>query len=82
MEKIMELSEEQKNYAIDLMTSLVVEEICNESGADATKTLKEFVASETGKLLYEEESKLWWRGPSDIVAMYKKEMEEGKNKLK
>lgn len=40
---------------------------------DAAKALSEFIASETGKLLYDEESKLWWNGPSYIVDMYLKE---------
>jgi len=35
--------------------------------------LTEFVASETGKLLYDETSKLWWNGPSYIADLYLKE---------
>lgn len=73
MENIKELSEEQKNYAIDLMVTLVVEELCEESQHKATDILKDFVASKTGALLYDESSKLWCCGPSEIVEMYKQE---------
>ena len=73
MEKITELTEEQKKYAVDLMVTLVVEELAGTSGADSTQVLKKFVNSKTGALLYDEESKLWWRGPSDIAQMYRDE---------
>lgn len=75
MEKITELTEEQKNYAIDLMVTLIVEELCAGCDMDATTVLSDFVSSKTGALLYDEESKLWWRGPSDIADMYRKEKE-------
>lgn len=32
------------------------------------------MTSNTGRLLYEEESKLWWNGPSDIAEMFKNEI--------
>lgn len=75
MEKIKELTDEQKKYAVDLMVTLVVEELCEGQNLDSTKVLKEFVSSKTGALLYDESSKLWWRGPSDIAEMYRMEMD-------
>ena len=39
-----------------------------------TSSLEQFLLSDTGKLLYEEELKLWWDGPSSIVEMFEKEM--------
>lgn len=74
MEKLKAVTEEQKKFAVDAMVSLVVEELANESGNDPTTTLKDFVASKTGALLYDESSKLWWNGPSYIADMYKKEI--------
>lgn len=35
-----------------------------------TELLPEFVISSTGRLLYDETSKLWWSGPSDIAEMF------------
>lgn len=62
----------RKKFAIDLTVTLVVEELSSELSADPTVLLKEFVASKTGALLYDDSSKLWWRGSSDIAEMYKK----------
>lgn len=73
MEKLIELTEEQKKYAIDLAVTLVVEELSEELHQDASKILKEFIDSKTGRLLYDESSKLWWDGPTAIAQMYKKE---------
>ena len=73
MEKLENLTDDQKKYAIDLTTTLVVEEIAEKLGTDQAKSLHDFVSSETGKLLYDESSKLWWNGPSYIAEMYLKE---------
>lgn len=58
------------------MVALVVEELANDSKRTPTMTLKDFAASKTGALLYDESSRLWWNGPSYIAKMYKKEIEE------
>ncbi len=76
MEKLKDVTEEQKKFAVDAMVTLVVEELVNDLKLDPTTTLKDFVASKTGALLYDESSKLWWNGPSYIADMYKKEMKE------
>lgn len=82
MEELIELTEEQKKFAIDLMVTLVVDELANELPIDQTKLLKNFVASKTGELLYDESSKLWWNGPSYIAEMYKIEMSEADTECK
>lgn len=76
MEKLMDVTEEQKKFAVDVMVTLVVEELVNELKLDSTTVLKDLVASKTGTLLYDESSKLWWNGPSYIADMYKKEMNQ------
>ena len=73
MQKLDTITDEQKKYAIDLLVTMVAEELAEKQKVDAAKALSEFIASETGKLLYDEESKLWWNGPSYIVDMYLKE---------
>lgn len=73
MQKLEGVTEEQKKFAIDLLTTLVVEEISDKLDIEPSKVLNEFIASETGKLLYDESSKLWWNGPSYIANMYLKE---------
>lgn len=74
MEAMREVTEEQKKFAVDAAVTLAVEELVHDLNADPTTMLRDFVASRTGCLLYDESSKLWWRGPSYIANMYKKEL--------
>ena len=76
MEKLEYVTEEQKKFAVDAMVTLVVEELDNDLKLDSKVLLKDFVASRTGALLYDESSKIWWNGPSYIADLYKKEIEE------
>ena len=76
MEKLREVTEEQKKFAVDAMAALVVEELADNLNLNPTTALKEFVASKTGALLYDESSKLWWNGPSYIADMYKEEIQK------
>ena len=76
MEKLSDVTEEQKKFAVDVMVTLVVEELANDLHCDPTVILKDFVASRTGALLYDESSKLWWSGPAYVIDMYKKEVED------
>ena len=76
MEKLEYVTEEQKKFAVDVMVTLVVEELANDLKLDSKVLLKDFVASRTGALLYDESSKIWWNGPSYIADLYKKEIEE------
>lgn len=76
MEKLEYVTEEQKKFAVDVMVTLVVEELVNDLKLDSKVLLKDFVASRTGALLYDESSKIWWNGPSYIADLYKKEIEE------
>ena len=68
------VTEEAKKNAIDLLVTMVVDELSEDLGLKPTELLPRFIVSRTGKLLYDEESKLWWSGPSDIAEMYKAEI--------
>lgn len=68
------VTEETKKNAIDLIVTMVVDELAEEMHLNPTELLPRFVNSRTGKLLYDEESKLWWSGPSDIAEMFQMEM--------
>ncbi len=76
MEKIVEVSQEQKELAIDLLVTLIVEELEKNPGGNPTSLLHAFVASKTGALLYDESSKLWWNGPSYIAELYREEKQK------
>lgn len=67
------LSKEKVEFTIDLLISMVVEELSEDLGKPTGDILTEFVESKTGKLLYNEDSKLWWNGPSYIAELYKTE---------
>lgn len=68
-------TEEKKKNAIDLIVMMVVDELAEDMHLKPTELLPIFVASQTGRLLYEEDSKLWWSGPSDIAEMFIAELE-------
>lgn len=67
------LSKERMDYTIDLLIAMVVEEIAEETGKDRKDILIDFLSSKTGKILYDETTKLWWSGPSYIAEMYMQE---------
>lgn len=73
MEKLKDVTDEQKKFAVDATVTLVVEELVKDLKLEPSVALKDFVSSKTGALLYDESSKLWWNGPSYIADMYKKE---------
>ena len=69
------ISTGQINYTIDLLITMVVEEIAEDTGKDSKEVLVDFILSKTGKALYDESTKLWCNGPSYIADMYKEEIE-------
>lgn len=70
-----EITPETKNNAIDLIVTLVIDELSEDLHLPASELLPQFAVSKTGRLLYDESSKLWWSGPSDIAELYKKEIQ-------
>ena len=71
---MVKLSKERMDYTIDLLITMVVEEIAEETGKDRKDILIDFLSSKTGKFLYDETTKLWWSGPSYIAEMYMQEI--------
>lgn len=69
------ISKEQINYTIDLLITMAVEEIAEDTGKDSKEILVDFILSKTGKALYDESTKLWCNGPSYIADMYMEEIE-------
>ncbi|MCR5603673.1 MAG: hypothetical protein K6G27_08230 [Lachnospiraceae bacterium] len=64
---------ERINASIDLLLAMVAEEVAEQEGKEPDEVLPELLASKTAELLYNEESKLWWDGPSAIADAYYKE---------
>lgn len=67
------LTKERIDFTIDLLISMAVEELAEDLNKPAVDILPDFIESKTGKLLYDESSKLWWNGPSYIAELYKTE---------
>ena len=68
------ISKERLNYTIDLLVTMAVEEISASTGKDSKEVLVDFLASKTGKALYDETTKLWWTGPFYLAEMYLEEI--------
>lgn len=73
-------SKDQMDFTIDMLITMVVEELSEDLGKDTKDILAEFCLSKTGKALYDESTKLWWNGPSYIADMYKEEIKEKEKK--
>lgn len=65
----------------DLLITMVVEEIAEETGKDSKEVLGDFLCSKTGKALYDKETRLWCNGPSYIAELYMEEIEKSNCKL-
>lgn len=72
------ISKEKMDFTIDLLITMAVEEIAEETGKDSKEVLTDFLLSKTGKALYDKKTKLWCNGPSYIAELY---MEEISNKI-
>mgnify|MGYP007041019127 FL=1 len=56
------ISKDRLAYTIDLLVTMVVEEIAENTGRDPKVILNEFINSKTGTALYNASSKLWCAG--------------------
>lgn len=72
------ISRDRQEYTIDLLITMVVEEISEDTGRDPKEILLDFLLSKTGRALYDSNSKLWCNGPSYIADMYEEEMSNGR----
>ena len=67
------LSKEKMDFTIDLLITMTVEEIAEETGKARKNVLIDFLSSKTGKALYDEETGLWRNGPSYLAELYREE---------
>ena len=70
------ISKEKMDYTIDLLITMVTDEIAEETGRDRKKILTDFLCSKTGKALYDKETRLWCNGPSYIAELYMDELKK------
>ena len=67
-------AKEKMDFTIDLLITMVVEEIADETGKESKNVLADFLCSKTGKALYDKETRLWCNGPSYIAELYMEEV--------
>lgn len=67
------ISKEKMDFTIDLLITMAVEEIAEETGKDSKEVLEDFLCSKTGKALYDKETRLWCNEPSYIAELYMEE---------
>ena len=79
MDSVKSVTKEQKNFAIDAIVSMVVDDLSTQLGENPDKVLTDFIRSNTGKLLYDEESECWKNGPAYIEDLYKDELKKTGN---
>lgn len=70
------IPKEKMNYTIDLLITMVTDEIAEETGKDRKEILTDFLCSKTGKALYDENTKLWCNGPAYIAELYREEIKK------
>ena len=75
------ISKEKMNYTIDLLVTMVTDEIAEETGKDRKEILTDFLCSKTGKALYDEKTKLWCNGPEYIAELYREELKKYGNQI-
>ncbi|MBO4266024.1 MAG: hypothetical protein J5910_02440 [Lachnospiraceae bacterium] len=68
-----EIGKEKIESAIDLLLAMVTEEVAERENREPELVLHDILASNTAKILYDEDSKLWWDGPSAVADLYIKE---------
>ena len=64
---------DKENSAIDMNISMVVEDLAEILNMTEEEILTDFLQSDTCRLLYDRDSKLWWCGPSEIADSFLKE---------
>ena len=60
--------------AMDLITKMAVEQIAREENKNIEDVLISFMESNTGRMVYDDSTKLWWDGPLSVAQEYKNEM--------
>ncbi len=65
-----EISQERIEMSMDLMAMMVIEELAQREGKSEDELIVSFLQSKQGQMLYDDSTKTWWLGPSDIAAQY------------
>ena len=70
----MEVTDELIKNTMDLLAAMAASDIAADLDISNTQALAGLLSSRTGRMLYDEETKLWWDGPAAIAELYEKEI--------
>lgn len=70
------IPKEKMDYTIDLLITMVTEEIAEETEKDSKDILTDFLFSKTGKALYDKNTRVWCNGPAYIAEVYMEELKK------
>lgn len=70
------IPKEKMDYTIDLLITMVTEEIAEETEKDSKDILTDFLCSKTGKALYDKNTRVWCNGPAYIAEVYMEELKK------
>lgn len=62
--------------AMDLVAKMAVERLAKEQNKNIEEVLISFMESNTGRMVYDDSTKLWWDGPSATAEEFKKQAKE------
>ncbi|MBO7675552.1 MAG: hypothetical protein J6S63_11185 [Atopobiaceae bacterium] len=62
--------------AMNCVASLAIQEIAEECGLGLDVAAGRFLASDTARRLFDDDTKLWWDGPATVVDDYLQEVAE------
>lgn len=62
------------NFSMNLTTLMAVEKLAKEQNTNTEEVLISFMKSNTGRMVYDDSTKLWWDGPVAVAQEYKNEM--------
>ncbi|MBR0496475.1 MAG: hypothetical protein IJJ71_09910 [Treponema sp.] len=62
--------------AMDLSVTLAVQEIAEKTNVSLSSALLSFMESNTGRMIYDDSTKLWAEGPSSITDTFLKETKQ------
>ena len=60
--------------AMDLVAKMAVEQLAKEQNKNIEEVFIAFMESNTGRMVYDDSTKLWWDGPLSVAQEYKNEM--------
>ena len=70
----MDVTEQTIGAAMNCVAAMSIEDIAKLDGIPVEQAAVEFLSSHTAEMLFDDDTKLWWDGPSAVVGDYMDEV--------